>query len=50
MSRFEILIRERGKPVLNAKAEELGTCKEKFEHRFNEKYGGKKNVNENKNE
>ncbi len=42
MSRFEILLRERGKPVMTAKAEEIGTCKEKFEHRFQEKYGGVK--------
>jgi hypothetical protein len=48
MSRFEIRAYERGKPVLNAKAEEIGTCKDKFEHRFNEKYGGKKDVSKNK--
>ncbi|WP_317136257.1 hypothetical protein [Methanochimaera problematica] len=48
MSRFEILIRERGKPVLTAKAEQIEICKEKFENRFNEKYGGGINVNQNK--
>lgn len=44
MSRYEIIVKEHGKPVCIAKSEHIETCREKFDKRFMEKYGGKKNV------
>jgi hypothetical protein len=45
MSRFEIIMKERGRPVLIAKSEELKICVDKFRGRYNEKYRGEKDVN-----